>query len=301
MGVFKAGSPQPGQRLETSTLEAITESSRRLDAAFAGETEGIRSQTVGAFSHTALDPEIVDPIGIRQSFFGQIVDEGPNEEDDYEGSTYWVRELLEVTPKEGGPDDDPNRMRLEFKLLQDIADETNQDDNIYVRWVTATNLAEVNLEDPEAESHGLVFDSSVIVRVWQQINPTGVVRWYFSRASGGGIREGVVRNIYDGDSLVCLVQLVTTDENDNTVWMGDPVDIACWRGLKSKHYRSFEWPLSGGEEDPITDETQFLPIFNVDGVWRIFQYFREAPPEMPFTEWPHSDCTPWKFEEEDDG
>jgi hypothetical protein len=139
------------------------------------------------------------------------------------------------------------------------------------------------------------------VRVHRTYSIDGTPRFYFSRGAAGGTREGVVRSIYDGDSLVCLVQLVATDENENTVWAGDPVDISCWRGLKSKHYRSFEWPISGGGEDPITDETQFLPLFNVEGEWRIFQYFREAPPEMPFTEWPHSDCTPWKFEEEDDG
>src|SRR3990172_9178143 len=66
----------------------------------------------------ALLPDVLNPNQIKNSFTGVVWSTGPNDEPDFTGGMYWIREASQVTPLDV-PASGPSRWRLR----QDVQDE----------------------------------------------------------------------------------------------------------------------------------------------------------------------------------
>lgn len=278
-----------GRGLDDASINQILlEAQREMRPAADG---GIESTLVGSMSHVALSAAVRDPTHIRRSFIGKIVSEGPDGEGDSEGAQYWIKEM-----KESSPDGNPLELPAQFEEFQEILDRLWEalpaPVNTIARWIKALNLGEHNPDDPEAESHSLIFGASPLVHVFQLHSSDGTPRWYFDRGAASGTRFGVVRALVDGEDGR-RVSVHAVQENDQGIFefVGDVVPIKTWPKLKGRHYRPFVWPLQP-PPDPVQPETNVLPVMLVDGQWRVMQYLRWSFPELPSFEWPISDCTP---------
>ncbi len=274
-----------GRRLDDMAInQMLLEGQREIRPS---EFEGIVSSSIGSMQHIGLTRAIVDPKGIRQWFIGKVVDAGPNGEPDWDGAHYWVREMRESTS-----DDTEIHAVPTFRLLQDIFDDLYPgDESSPPRWVGALNLGERNPDDPESESHTLVFGSTPLVRVIELHSSDGTPRWYFDRGAAAGTRFGVVRDIPDGNDNHLGVQAVQYDDNDVPQFVGDVVTLRTWPRIPARHYAPFLWPPQP-PPDPVHPEVNVLPVSLVDGKWHVWQQLRWSFPPLPDVEWPISDCNP---------
>lgn len=103
-------------------------------------------------------------------FIGKILDHGPDGQDDYDDERYWVQELFEASPN-GSTIHDPLTLNNAALIRSEYP----------VRYVTATNLAEI----PET-THDAPTDGTIIVQVFMLISPDGAAKFYFARGGGGG-------------------------------------------------------------------------------------------------------------------
>lgn len=117
----------------------------------------------------------------RQSFLARITREGPEGEEDLEGSNYWVREVRLVDRGE-------NALRF-------ISEKNEAEDRA---WLKAINLAEFRQETPDDETHLLGLteeqeadDGTIVdVKLYMEADENGVTnhrpQWVFFGAVGGG-------------------------------------------------------------------------------------------------------------------
>lgn len=239
---------------------------------------GVAVQDWGNANAIRLHDQIVDPQNIRQSFLGAIVGSGPNDEEDFDDSRYWVKEVVEVTPP-GTPINDAVHLEV-FAVTPDEAD------NVVGRpayHLAATNLAErkiaLNGEEPGDETHAMRAERCVIVRVFVMYDVDDVPRWYFFRsaASGGG-EFCVVRAIpeltgLDGNMVTVSLLL----HNDSDPWDGGYViddenafDAVAWPNVRAAGYVPYMQP-SGSE---LLPHTTVQPLLQIDGVWHLVQHPR---------------------------
>ena len=281
--MLKGGKVRADHAIQAEELDAVYRASMRQYLNMPGPFDGLMIDTLDNAARITMLPELVNPGHIRQAFLGKIVTQGPEDEPDFEDCRYWVREVVHDNPSENpGPWD---RMNL--------IPEGN-------RWVAAHNLAEYNANSPDDDSHSLVFGDTPLVWVQLTVDPMSrYQRWYFTRQAIAGIRYGVVRRITNTEGRTLWVQGVQEDENGQEQFVGDIVELAVWSKTKAGWYWPFVWPPGDeGGSDTVEMETSVLPVLYVDGAWRVFQYFKEAPPELPAfpgaTTWPMSDCNPWR-------
>jgi hypothetical protein len=259
---------------------------------------GLSVTLAGGMQHVTITPELLNPLIVRQGtlpwFIGQIVAEGPDGEEDHEGAVYWVREMSNTTGVDAEPD-----ARLEFMLTHDAYDEAYGGNQYEMdlrpaRWVTATNLGEYNMLEPETESHTLVFGGASLVHVFQLIKADGIPRWFFDRAAGGGTKYGVVRIINGDDEPTVGVQAVQKNtDTDLLEFVGDIMYLSCWGNLRSRHYKPHLWPPAANpKNDPVFPEVNIMAVTFVDGEWRVEQTMRWSFPPLPpeEEEYPISDC-----------
>ncbi len=292
MAVQKGGEHRPGQALESSDVQDLIAASERELLQAPGGQFGV--SIVGSSIHLDIPPGTIDPTYLRLAFFGQIVNQGKDDEPDYTDSRYWVRQLAEIDTDETPP------KKLAFQLMQTSIDSSGDPESISgesvippALWLTATNLAEMRPGSPDEESHTLAFGSDNVVYVHMLQARTGRQLYWFDKAVGGGTRFGVVRDIGTGNERTVKVQAVVEDETATPQFVGDVVDVATWPGLFSRHYMTLVWPMRpSGQPDPVTPETNIVPVTQVNGVWRVEQFLRESMPTTPNQPWPISDCTP---------
>jgi hypothetical protein len=284
--VYRGGKIKAGDGIPDGAMQDIVDSGQRTIVP--SPASGLAIDTVSNTVHASLPAEIVDPANIRESFLAEVTDKGPDDEEDHEGAMYWVREVREVTPDDAASSD-----RVEIELRQDVLDDLGNED-VEALWLTAVNLAEYNREDPDVESHALVFGAPPIVQVFQfPITVGGRPRWYFTR-SISGIQAGVVRAINEEEDTLSVVA-VDFDDEGTLVALGDPQDLVPWYGIPAEFYRRFIWPA----DTPFNQATNVLRVELVNGEWRVHQHLKYKPLPDDASQWPHSDCLPIKEEEEE--
>lgn len=264
----------PGDRIDASEInEIIGAIERARSQAWSSSMHGTMTD---AGTHIELADGRDNQNLIRDSFIGKIWPAGPNGEGDLPGSMYWVREVRMVPQQE-------------FAIRPEFTPDVFFPQDWGGHWTQAVNLGEYNALSPDLETHSLIFGQTPYVRVHRTFdNEQGSPRFYFTRGQSAGVMAGVVRDIYDGDSLVVLVSAVNEDDSGDVTFVGDAVNLRTWIGLRSRHYAPFVWPPDTSPQA----EMNILPILTVDGVMRVVQQLRWSFPQLPSVEWPITDCSP---------
>lgn len=238
-----------------------------------------------------LAHEVKDPLNIRESFLGLIVEEGPDGEDDFEDSRYWVQEVVHATPA-----DTPITDVMGLAILANEYPDPSDPPAIgrIIRHVVATNLSERKIslgkeepgrrreepEEPEAESHALVSETCVIVHVWLKYDVDRLPRWYFFRTPMSGLDFCVLRFIpgetgEEGNRIMASpLSHSDTDPWDNEYVIDNEWDnqfeVVTWPRTKAKDYKPFMQEL--GTELELKTIPQ--PISLIQGVWHVMQHPR---------------------------
>jgi hypothetical protein len=184
-----------------------------------------------------------------------------------------------------------------------------------VRYVVATNLAEVLTADPEGESHALavtevepeeppepgqpvptIDHGGPLVHVFAVSSTEGPPRYFFSKAAGGGATDwGVVRHV--PDELQPFVEVSPVRVLDESPWAVVPEDTSkTYRtepGTLGLHYKQWVWTGADGEgfpDKPVTVDMVVLPIAT-HGSERIVMHHSRLwyPVPLPSTII-HTDC-----------
>lgn len=247
-----------------------------------------------------LAHEVVDPINIRESFLGLIVDEGPEDDkgepqEDFEDSRYWVKEVVHATPP-----DTPIIDAMGLAILANEYPDPNDPPAIGrpIRYVVATNLSERQIslgkeepgrhrdvpEEPADETHALAAETCVIVRVFLMYDLDRLPRWYFFRTPISGLDFCVLRFIpeetgEEGNRIMASpLSHSDTDPWDNEYVIDNEIDnqfeVVCWPRTKAKNYKPFLQP-TGSE---LHLQTIPQPISLIQGVWHVMQHPRYAFP-----------------------
>lgn len=182
------------QRGNPLTAEHLNEPARYLN------NHGPLVAGPGLGSYASSGMTAVGPVGRRalngKWFLGQVTDQGPNGEADYDDGTplYWVKCLYMKPTGDDTTEPDLNTDTSCFGLLKDDPDPSDDDDTSsqpnYINIVTVSNLAECNPDNPDQEVARLAKGQTVYV--WQEFeqqkfvdtdagdddsDPDPVVRW----------------------------------------------------------------------------------------------------------------------------
>ncbi len=225
----------------------------------------------------------------RSMFLAQIRFMGGGDEEDFADSRYWVREIYEAT-------DAGVALEERATFLMDVNEGVDVEHPNPIRWVPAYNLAELIPDDPDSETHALGLsedtDDGVIVQVSHDLSVDGTPRYFFNRPSGSAVRPCIIASgpvAPDAKTLVIRwVRSRMSGENFIDEAFGGTEEVLMWWGQRGRHFRGFE---TGGYIGGLRPEHNVLPAYQVDGLWRVMQVFRET------TMWPlplvqASDCQP---------
>jgi hypothetical protein len=179
----------------------------------------------------------------KGGFLAEILDHGPNDEEDYEDARYWVRELVETSAAD-------TAVTEPLSLSNDalIASEYP------VRYVTATNLAELG-----PDTHGLTVDDTTIVRVSMLRSADGTARFYFERGSGAGLVEDWFDYDRMGrDHIVCT--RISTGERFVNVAKPNELRVTPWdnHGQFQRHVDAFVIYAYPDLQNPDTRQARIL-------------------------------------------
>lgn len=218
-------------------------------------------------SGVAMAPHILPPHAgweeptTHLGFFAKIIDHGPDAQGDYGDERYWVQELFEASPN-GSTIHDPLRLVNEALLTP----APGAVEKYPVRWVTATNLAEI-----PTSTHDAPTDGTTIVRVSMVRSPDDAAKFYFNR--GVGTASTVARFV--AVIGVAAGMVTTRDIQKHMVgglwdgrweFSGDmPVPMHPWPLVDVSEYLQFLVRLDA--EGLIVDDGRILGASKRGGAW----------------------------------
>ncbi len=221
---------------------------------------------------------------LKDVFIGQIVPHGPSPESDpdYEDSRYWVREIYEASP--------PGHLFNQGPIwVGDPNSELGEEEAPYlIRWVTASNLAEIRLDDPENETHSLastgptededgnaiVPDDGQLVEVSRVLSVDGTARFLFNASTGGDTAFCVIVENPGLTAQVIEVKWVTPDTSFGSLRyrMSDESEqVMIWPLQFGRHFKGFAVTPSFGV---VQAGHNVLEATRVGGVWYVKQTLR---------------------------
>jgi len=239
---------------------------------------------------------------IKDVFIGQIVPHGPSPESDpdYEDSRYWVREIYEASP--------PGHLFSQAPIWADDPNgELAEEEPPYlIRWVTASNLAEISLNDPNNETHSLastgptqddegnpiVPDDGQLVEVSRVLSVDGTARFLFNASTGGDTAFCVVVENPGLTAQVLEVKWVTPEilptGTLRYVMSAEPEQVMIWPMQFGRHFKGFAVTPSFGT---VREGHNVLEATRVGGVWYVKQTLRYTTMH-PSPTIDASDCQP---------
>lgn len=256
-------------------------------------SQGISSITHGGVQGISLESFYHDPHLIREAFVGIIVGSGPDSEEDYIDSRYWVKEVIVHNAAGDGSMEAITRERLKWKELQDfygdVIDQQEQGLSPIRRakWVTASNIVEGSINPgsfPEDETHTLPVGGVTLVHVFGIVSPSRSLYYYFSSGGGSGDNTAfaVVRKTdYDHPRYVGVQQVVEDSFGTPSFVIakdakGTPLPqdrqikpVWSWPGTYARHYAAYQWNTG-----TITDATPILPVLHIGGKFYVQQFNR---------------------------
>ncbi len=294
---ISGGSNKTGAQLNARDVRELVSAARSVQSS---QTEGgIESQTGRDAQYFTISAQIANQDNIRESFLGVVMEDGPPLEEgqtrpDLEGSMYWVKEVRDTSESID---------RLVMKTIEQIypagsAPTPEQNAQILdwhksTRWLPAANISEMDVDDPDADTHGV--SVGTVVKVFVTKTADGTPRFYFSESRGmGQFAFAVVREIPENaNSYLVKAQEVQLNAGD-ALLVGAAQDIQTYPGIPARYYAPLVWKGSvtifeGGKV--FNPAVPLLRVFIANGEFYLEQSVR----------WPLrkssgginlSDCTP---------
>ncbi len=188
-------------------------------------------------------------------FIGKILNHGPDGQGDYGDQRYWVQELFEASPN-GSTIHHPLTLENDALIRSEYP----------VRYVTATNLAEIPTASHDAPTNG-----TITVQVFMLLSPDGAAKFYFN---SGGDASAVARFVAVGGAGAGI--LTTRDIKRhivNEVWdgrwefTGDVVPMQPWPLVDATEYLEF---VTGADaEGLVAADGHILNAYTHGGLWYV--------------------------------
>lgn len=228
--------------------------------------ESITVRTTRDASYFAASDALRNPANIHDWFLGMLTDEKPDETaPNLTGAMYWVKEVRDTSTETS---------RLRFQTVRDMyANPTPLEAADFARWrerarwLPAANIAEMDIEDPDNDTHAVPLGT--IVKVFALRFAAATLHYYFSHPPPAGLRFCVIRSPWYPPSRNLRTVDVHFVKPSNTALSGYepdgfPQTVTCWPGTRQEDYWPFFWGAPA-----IKTETTVLPILNVDGIWHV--------------------------------